>query len=128
MPIPATPKTAVNFFNIWVSWYLQRISASFASTDAHGCFKVKNEYFTVTNLSRLRGCFDRITGFLNSIAGDGDLAEAQKLMAEHHSFKDTFARAREYAELARDNLEIFAPTPHRAALEELVDFCVERSF
>ena len=59
---------------------------------------------------------------------DGDLAEAQKLMAEHHSFKHTFARAREYAEMARDTLEIFAPTPHRAALEELVDFCVERSY
>ncbi len=59
---------------------------------------------------------------------DADLAHAQSLMAKHHTLATTLARARDYADAARRNLDMFAPVPHRTALEELIDFCVDRAY
>ncbi|NQW11889.1 MAG: polyprenyl synthetase family protein [Alphaproteobacteria bacterium] len=59
---------------------------------------------------------------------DGDLEHAQALMAEHRTLRASLERARDYAEAARGALDWFAPTTHRTALEELVDFCVERAY
>ena len=59
---------------------------------------------------------------------DGDLEHAQSLMAKHRTLATSLARARDYADAARRSLDMFAPVPHRAALEELVDFCVDRAY
>lgn len=59
---------------------------------------------------------------------DGDLDHACHLLAEHDALADTQVRARGYAETARAALDIFPQGPHRTALEEVVDFCVERAY
>jgi octaprenyl-diphosphate synthase len=59
---------------------------------------------------------------------DGDFDHACRLLAEHDALADTQVRARGYAETARAALDIFPQGPHRTALEEVVDFCVERAY
>jgi len=59
---------------------------------------------------------------------DRDLDHACQLLVEHDALADTQVRARGYAETARAALDIFPASPHRTALEEVVDFCVERSY
>ena len=59
---------------------------------------------------------------------DDDLAEAQRLMARHGTLEASLDRARTYAGAAREALRGFPSNPYRAALEELVDFCVERAY
>jgi octaprenyl-diphosphate synthase len=59
---------------------------------------------------------------------DGDLEHAYRLLVEHNALSETQVRARGYAETARAALDIFPAGPHRTALDEVVDFCVERSY
>jgi octaprenyl-diphosphate synthase len=59
---------------------------------------------------------------------DGDLEQAIALMHTHNALSDTLVRARGYAETARAALDTFPAGPHRAALEDVVDFCVERAY
>ncbi len=59
---------------------------------------------------------------------DSDLDRAIALMAEHRALEDTIARARHYGAMARDALEIFPASDHRTALNDVVDFCVNREF
>jgi len=59
---------------------------------------------------------------------DGDFDHARSLLSQHDALSDTQVRARGYAETARAALDIFPQGPHRTALEEVVDFCVERSY
>lgn len=59
---------------------------------------------------------------------DGDLEHACELLVEHDALADTQVRARGYAETARAALDLFPQGPHRTALEEVVDFCVERCY
>ena len=57
-----------------------------------------------------------------------DLAEAQRLLAAHGTLEATFARARASGERARAALETFAPSPHRDALEDIIDFSISRAY
>jgi len=41
---------------------------------------------------------------------------------------DTVKRARHYGAIARDALGIFPDSPAKAALTEIIDFCIERAF
>lgn len=59
---------------------------------------------------------------------DGDLARAQKLMAQHNTLADSLERARHYAAIARDALGLFEDGPAKEALIDVVDFCVERAY
>lgn len=58
---------------------------------------------------------------------DGDLAQAIALMQQHNAIEDTVRRAQHYGAIACDALEIFPQCPQKAALMEVVDFCVSRS-
>ena len=58
----------------------------------------------------------------------GDLERAQYLIKHYSSLEDTIARARHYAAIARDSLDLFADGEAKHALTEVVDFCVEREF
>ena len=59
---------------------------------------------------------------------DEDLDRAVALMETHGALRDTVERARHYGSIARDALEIFPDSEHKAALMEAVDFCVERAY
>ncbi|MHB1220177.1 MAG: polyprenyl synthetase family protein [Alphaproteobacteria bacterium] len=57
-----------------------------------------------------------------------DLASAIALMERHGSLRDTVERARHYGSIARDALGIFADGPEKAALLEVIDFCIDRAY
>ncbi len=59
---------------------------------------------------------------------DGDLAQAQGYMAKHNALADSIARARHYAAIARDSLGVLPATPLRKALQDVVDFVVNREY
>jgi len=58
---------------------------------------------------------------------DGDLERAIALLRSHHAIEDTVERARHYGSVARDALGAFPDSPHRSALVEVIDFCIERA-
>jgi len=55
------------------------------------------------------------------------LDRAIGLHRKHRSLEDTVERARHYGTMAKDALGIFPASPLRAAMVEVVDFCVTRS-
>jgi octaprenyl-diphosphate synthase len=57
-----------------------------------------------------------------------DLVEAQRLLAVHRTLETTFARARASGERAREALMTFPPSPHRDALEDVIDFSIARAY
>ncbi|MEE9140550.1 MAG: polyprenyl synthetase family protein [Alphaproteobacteria bacterium] len=57
-----------------------------------------------------------------------DLARAITIMDRHGAFKDTLQRARHYGAIARDALGIFPQGAEKAALLEVVDFCIDRAY
>jgi octaprenyl-diphosphate synthase len=60
--------------------------------------------------------------------GDGDLEHAVELMGRHGALRDTVERARHYGSVARDAIDIFPESPAKAALREVVDFCIDRAY
>jgi octaprenyl-diphosphate synthase len=58
---------------------------------------------------------------------DGDLERAIALLHKHRALDDTVARARHFGAVARDALAPFPRSPLKAALLEVVDFCIERA-
>jgi octaprenyl-diphosphate synthase len=59
---------------------------------------------------------------------EGDLAHAIELMERHGALAESLGRAASYAERARSALACFPHSPPKAALLDLVDFCVERAY
>ncbi|MCQ4161904.1 polyprenyl synthetase family protein [Roseomonas sp. GC11] len=59
--------------------------------------------------------------------GEGDLAEALRLMQKHRALEDTIARARDYGDRALAGLAPFAEGPEKAALAGIVEFCIARA-
>ncbi len=59
---------------------------------------------------------------------DGDLQKAIELMVRHGALADAVERARHYGSIARDAIGIFPESPQKAALVDLVDFCIERAY
>lgn len=57
---------------------------------------------------------------------DDALAKAIGLMNRHGSIGDTIARARHFGEIARDALAPLKSTPQKAALFDVIDFCISR--
>ena len=58
---------------------------------------------------------------------DGDLENATRLMEKYGALDDTVERARHYGSIARDALGIFRDCPEKAALTDLIDFCIQRA-
>jgi octaprenyl-diphosphate synthase len=52
--------------------------------------------------------------------------EISRLLVEHRAIESDYAKAVEYVQKARAQLEIFPPTPERAALEALTDYVLTR--
>lgn len=59
---------------------------------------------------------------------DGDLDRAFQLLRKHGALGETLARARDYGEAARAALAPFRDCPEKRALDEAIDFCLERGF
>jgi len=59
---------------------------------------------------------------------DGDLDKALELMGRHGALDEAMARARGFAENARQALQPFADGPEKTALSGLAEFCVERVY
>jgi octaprenyl-diphosphate synthase len=59
---------------------------------------------------------------------EGDLARAIELLERHGALADSLGRAARYAEAARAALDAFPAVPAKAAMLDLVDFCVERAY
>ena len=59
---------------------------------------------------------------------EGDLERAIEILTAHDALSDTLIRARGYAETARAALANLPDNAHRTALENVVDFCVERAY
>ena len=60
-------------------------------------------------------------------AAAGRLGEAIRLMQNYDAIADTVARARHYAEMARDALAPMKSGYHKDALVEVLEFCVARA-
>ena len=58
----------------------------------------------------------------------GDFERAVALMEKHGALADAVARARHYGSIARDSIGIFSDGPPKAALLDLIDFCIERAY
>ncbi len=59
---------------------------------------------------------------------DGDLDHAIELMRRHGTLTATLERAREYGDAARRALSTFRDSPERQALDEVIEFCLERGY
>ena len=59
---------------------------------------------------------------------DGDLERAIEILKEREGLADTLIRARGYADTARAALAGLPENDYRKALEDVVDFCVERAY
>ena len=61
-----------------------------------------------------------------SNADDAALEKAIGLMTRHGAIADTIARARHFGDIARDALAPLEATPQKAALIEVIEFCISR--
>jgi octaprenyl-diphosphate synthase len=59
--------------------------------------------------------------------GESDLEIAIETMHNHRALEDTIERARHYGAMARDALELFPASPWKVALNDVVDFCINRA-
>jgi octaprenyl-diphosphate synthase len=59
---------------------------------------------------------------------DGDLEHAIELMRRHGTLAATLERAREYGAAARRALASFRDSPEHQALDEVIEFCLERGY
>ena len=59
---------------------------------------------------------------------DGDLEHAIELMRRHGTLAANLERAREYGAAARRALSIFRDSPEHQALDEVIEFCLERGY
>jgi octaprenyl-diphosphate synthase len=57
----------------------------------------------------------------------GDLGHALGLMKRHKAIEATFERARSFGAVARDALAIFPDRLEKSAMEQVIDFCVQRT-
>jgi len=58
---------------------------------------------------------------------DSDLEHAVALMTRHRAIEDTIGRARHYGAMAKDALALFPASSMKQALEESVEFCINRT-
>ncbi len=58
----------------------------------------------------------------------GDLEHAIMLMNRHNALEDTIKRAHHYGAIASDALAIFPDCPQKAALMDVVRFCINRTY
>lgn len=82
-------------------------------------------------LAYRRGTSEEREFWKNSIAdgssGDEAFQRAVGLLKKHDAIRDTVARARHYAEMAKDALGTVPDSEHKDALVDVLEFCVSRA-
>jgi octaprenyl-diphosphate synthase len=82
-------------------------------------------------LSFRRGCESEREFWTRTLergeVSDSDLEVAIGLMTKHRALEDTIGRARHYGAIAKDALALFPASTMKQALEETVDFCINRT-
>jgi len=73
-----------------------------------------------------RAFFERTLSDLDQ--HDGDLETAMQIIKRLNTIALTFERAHAFSEKARSHLRTFPSSAVKSALEEMVDFCVDRAF
>ena len=63
----------------------------------------------------------------NGANDDIALGRAIELLKKHRALEDTVERARHYGAMAKDGLALSPASPMRDALDEVVDFCINRA-
>lgn len=58
----------------------------------------------------------------------GDLEQAVTLMHSHDAIETTIARARAYGTIAHDAMAIFADSPEKRAMQDVISFCIDRAY
>ncbi len=58
----------------------------------------------------------------------GDFERAVAIIRRYGALEDTLNRAAHFGSVARDALDIFPQSNERAALREIIDFCIERAY
>lgn len=64
----------------------------------------------------------------NCDQSEDDLEQAIAMLHKHDALSDTLIRARGYADTARAALSTLPDNDYRAALENVIDFCVDRAY
>lgn len=59
---------------------------------------------------------------------DGDLAQATRYLHQHQALARSIAAAKAQSESAKQALATFPPSPAKAAMEDLADFCISRVY
>lgn len=59
---------------------------------------------------------------------DGDMETALEILERHGTLNDTIERARHYGDMAKDALAIFDDSEIKTAMNNVVDFCVNRAY
>jgi octaprenyl-diphosphate synthase len=62
----------------------------------------------------------------DDVTDDAALEKARALMGRYGAITDTIARARHFGEISRDALAPLPATPQKAALLDVIDFCISR--
>lgn len=62
----------------------------------------------------------------DGVSDDAALEKAVGLMVRHSAIADTIGRASHFGEIARDALAPLESTPQKAALLDVIDFCISR--
>jgi len=58
---------------------------------------------------------------------DDDVAHAVHLVRKHGAIDATISRARSYGRVAHDAMEIFPDSPEKRAMQDVIEFCIERA-
>jgi len=135
---PAPEQTALKAYgrNLGLAFQLVDDALDYSGDSAHLGKSVGDDFregkITLPVILSFRRGSDRERGFWKKTIVDGnletgDFEHAVGLMKRHKAIEATFERARSFGAVARDALAIFPDRPEKSAMEQVIDFCVQRT-
>ncbi len=134
----APEQTALKAYgrNLGLAFQLVDDALDYSGDSAHLGKSVGDDFregkITLPVILSFRRGSDRERGFwkktiVDSNVENGDFEHAVGLMKRHKAIEATFERARSFGAVARDALAIFPDRPEKSAMEQVIDFCVQRT-
>jgi octaprenyl-diphosphate synthase len=135
---PAPEQTALKAYgrNLGLAFQLVDDALDYSGDSAHLGKSVGDDFregkITLPVILSFRRGSDCERGFwkktiVDSNVENGDFEHAVGLMKRHKAIEATFERARSFGAVARDALAIFPDRPEKSAMEQVIDFCVQRT-
>jgi octaprenyl-diphosphate synthase len=135
---PAPEQAALKSYgrNLGLAFQLVDDALDYSGDSAHLGKAVGDDFregkITLPVILSFRRGSDRERGFWKKTIVDGnvekgDFEHAVGLMKRHKAIEATFERARSFGAVARDALAIFPDRPEKSAMEQVIDFCVQRT-